>query len=168
MFMWMRLYGPVAAHLHAVHEALKLPDVVDRDMHGAAVVPDRDRAGLPAEAAGELGARRVPPEELEQRRALLGRHPGETLRVGPIDEQRLAAGFGMRAHDRMLGYGLAPARILAHLVRAVLVAGGLRPRNGDVSMNGCQARYQRLHTIGQRLVGEILRSEEHTSELQSQ
>src|SRR5688572_1546072 len=113
-------------------------------MHGAAVVPDRDRAGLPTEAAGELGARRVLPEELEQGSALLGRHPGKALRVGPVDEERLAAGLGMRAHDRMLGYGLAPARILAHLVRAVLVAGGLRAGNGDVAMHGRQARYQRL------------------------
>src|SRR5688500_3042059 len=108
MAVWIRLDRAVAAHLHAVHEALKLPDVVDRDMHRAAVVPDRDRPGLPAEAAGDLGTRRVLPEELEQRLAFLGRHPGETLRVGSVDEEPLAAGFGMRAHDRMLGYGLAP------------------------------------------------------------
>src|SRR5688572_29960684 len=118
------LYRPVAAHLHSVHEAPKLPDVIDRDMHGAAVVPHGDRAGLPAEAAGELRARRVLQEELQQRGALLGRHPGKTLRVGPVDEERLASGFGMCAHDRMLGYGLAPVRVLANLVRAVLVARG--------------------------------------------
>src|SRR6185436_12352761 len=109
-------------------------------MHGAAVVPDRDRAGLPAEAAGEFGARRMPQEEFEQRGALPGCHPGKALRVGLVDEQRLAAGFGVRAHDRMLGYGLAPVRILADLVRAVLVAGSLRPRDGDVAMHGSQTR----------------------------
>ena len=78
--------------------------VVDRIVLRAAIVPQRDRARLPAEAAGEFRARRMLGEQIvQQRRAFLRRHVLEAQRVPAIDVERLAAGLGMRAHHRMLG-----------------------------------------------------------------
>ena len=59
--------------------------------------------GLPAEAAGEFGPDLVLPQEVEQRQAFL---LGPALDAGGVGDrrvERLAAGLGMGAHDRMLG-----------------------------------------------------------------
>ena len=126
--------------LHAVHHARKLPYIVDGNMQRATVVPYRDRAFLPAKAAGEFGACRVLQQKPKQWRALLGGHCGKALRIRFIDEQGFAAGFGVRTHDGMLRHRLAPLCVFAHLVRAMLVAPGLRPRNRDVAVHGLQVR----------------------------
>src|SRR5262245_26328608 len=92
----------VARQRDAMHDAPEPVVVVDRVMLGAAVVPECQRARLPAEAAGELRLYLVAKQEVEQRGALLGR---ETLELGGmtgVDIERLAPGFGMCAHDRML------------------------------------------------------------------
>ena len=44
----------VAGQRHPVHDAAVAVIVVDRIVQRAAVVPERDRAGAPIEAAGEL------------------------------------------------------------------------------------------------------------------
>src|SRR5690349_5008346 len=93
----------VAAERDAVHHAAMTMIVVDGVVHRTAIVPKGERAGLPAEAAGELGPDLVLPQELQQ---------CQTLRLGPSPDvgrvcargvERLAAGLGMRAHEGMLG-----------------------------------------------------------------
>src|SRR5262245_21781771 len=61
---------PFALDGGAMHEAAGAVIVVDGVVHGAAVVPDRQVVGAPAQAAGELGPDGVIEEELEQRPAL--------------------------------------------------------------------------------------------------
>src|SRR2546421_9292813 len=60
----------LARDSRAMHQAARAVVVVDGIVHGAAVVPDRERAGLPAEAAGEFRPGAVLVEEIEQRPAL--------------------------------------------------------------------------------------------------
>src|SRR3954470_649970 len=88
----------------AVHDPAMAVIVVHGIVLGAAIVPQRDRARLSAKAAGEFGPYRVLEQIAYQRRAFLNAHVGEAQRVSAIDVERLAAGLGMRAHDRMLGH----------------------------------------------------------------
>src|SRR3546814_4009651 len=57
----------VALDRHAVHDPPGAVQVVDGVMHGAAVVPEGERALAPAEAAGELRTRRRAEQELQER-----------------------------------------------------------------------------------------------------
>src|SRR5215471_4602263 len=68
------LARPVAGEGDAVHDAALALVVVDRVMLGAAIVPERDRADLPAEAAGEFRTLVVREQILQQRCALLFGH----------------------------------------------------------------------------------------------
>src|SRR5207302_2766321 len=92
----------VAGERQAMHDAAEAVEVVDGVVQCAAIVPHGKRADLPVEAAGELGPRLVPVEEVEDRRALLFRHVLEAQGVGDIDVERLAPGLGMGAHHRVL------------------------------------------------------------------
>src|SRR5689334_6402127 len=69
---------PVADHGHPVHHAAAAVIVVDRVMHGAAIVPEGEGAGYPSIAAGELRPRGMAEEMLQQRPALF---PGPILEV---------------------------------------------------------------------------------------
>jgi hypothetical protein len=82
--------------------------VVDGVVLGAAVVPERQRARMPAEPARELRAHLVSVEVMQERRALLLRHALESNRVGDVDVERAAARLGMQAHDRVGGGVLLP------------------------------------------------------------
>src|SRR5215471_18499782 len=75
---------PVAADGDALHRAAAAVVVGDRQVLDAAVVPERDRPGLPAKPAGELGPGRVGEQEVEQRRALLGGPAVDPPRVQPV------------------------------------------------------------------------------------
>ena len=136
-----------------MHHAAKAVIVVDRVVLGAAIVPQRDRAGLPAETAGEFRARRVGEKIAEQRRALLDRHVLEAQRVPAIGVERLAAGLGMRAHHRMLGDILLPRVGLRAVAHAVLA------RLRDVGLGGGIHHDEPVehapHAVRQRLVGAI-------------
>src|SRR5438552_13089477 len=66
--------------------------VVDRVVQRAAVIPDRERAGRPAHAAGEFRARLVRHQELDQRLAFLFRHVAKADGVGAADINRLQTG----------------------------------------------------------------------------
>jgi len=79
----VHLYRPVAAHLHAVHEARKHPDVIDRDMYHAAVVQTR-RAGFPAEA--QVNSGRV---ACCQRNSSSGRSPRSSSQNGGVKRGRI-------------------------------------------------------------------------------
>ena len=101
--------GRVAAHRDAVHDPRLRRIVVDREVLRAAIVPERQRAGLPAEPAGELRPRRVLLQEVDQRLAFLVGHAVEMLHVA-ADIQRLAAGLRMRADQRMHDWWSARCR----------------------------------------------------------
>src|SRR5689334_11439595 len=72
----------VTRDLHPAHDAAKWTGVVDRDVLDAAIVPERHRAGLPAEAAGKLRPMAVLEQIVEQRLALRLGHVLEADRVG--------------------------------------------------------------------------------------
>src|SRR5262245_27792113 len=71
----------VAGQRDAVHDAAESVIVVDGIVLRAAVVPERERAGLPAIAAGELRLHLMAEQEIKQRRALLHR---EALELGGV------------------------------------------------------------------------------------
>src|SRR5690348_1296577 len=77
---------PLALDGRAVHEPAGTIVIVDGVVHGAAIVPDRQVVGAPAQAAGELGPDRVSVEELEQRPALGLGHALEARGVDRVDE----------------------------------------------------------------------------------
>src|SRR5260221_662289 len=88
---------------YAVHDSAVAVVVVERIVLPGAIVPEGERAGLPLKAAGQLGSDLMPEQELEQRRAFLLGHTGEAGGMPSVDVQRPASGFGMCAHDRVLG-----------------------------------------------------------------
>src|SRR5688572_12207151 len=96
------LARPVAGERDPVHQPAVAVVVVDRVVLRAAVVPERDRSRLPCKAAGELRPHLVAEKELEQRRALLVRHPLEPGGVRDIYIECFATGLRMRSHNRML------------------------------------------------------------------
>src|SRR5581483_2698909 len=59
-----------AGNLRAAHDAAEGAGVVDGEVLAGPVVPESDRALLPAEAAGELGPVAVVEQVVEQRPAL--------------------------------------------------------------------------------------------------
>src|SRR5581483_4407792 len=72
-------------------------------VHGAAVVPEGDRVGLPDEAALELRRLAVAVEHVEQRVALVPAEAHNARGEVAVDVERLATGHRMRADHRMLG-----------------------------------------------------------------
>ena len=92
---------PVAADGDAVHDAA-LGVVRDRVVLRHAVVPDGEIALPPAEADLELRHAGVLEQVAEHRVALLAGDAEEALGEALVDEQRLAAGDRMGAHDGML------------------------------------------------------------------
>src|SRR4051812_8982449 len=60
-----RLSRLVAGKGDAVHDTAVTMVVVDRIVHGRAIVPEGERAHLPAEAAGEFRQNLVRPQEAE-------------------------------------------------------------------------------------------------------
>ena len=93
----------VAGEGDAVQDAFVAVVVVDRVVQGAAIVPQRDRARLPAEAAGEFGLCLMLEQVIQQRRAFRLGPALEIGRMGEADIKRLAPGFRMNADDRMFG-----------------------------------------------------------------
>ena len=73
--------------LDAAHQAAERAGVAQRDVLGAAIVPEGDRALLPAEAEGEFRPVAVLEQEVEQRLALGRGHALDADRVGRVDEQ---------------------------------------------------------------------------------
>src|SRR5258706_5632063 len=92
---------PVAAYGDKLHLAAAAGVVADRQVLDRAVVPECHGTGLPPQSAGELRARRMGEQELEQRRAFGLGPAGDALGVEPVDEQAASAGLGMHAHHRM-------------------------------------------------------------------
>src|SRR5262249_29942647 len=84
---------PVAGERHTMHDPAIAVIIVDRIVQSAAIVPQRDRAEAPLEAARELGPRLVAEQIVEQGRAFLDRHVLEALGMAEIDVERLAPGL---------------------------------------------------------------------------
>src|SRR5262249_27291888 len=114
------------------------PVVPHRVVLDAAVVPERDRVLLPAEAALEQWVGHVLEQVSQDAVALVARNavdiPGEAL----VDVERLAAGHRMGAHHRVVGMGVAllvldpvigvlAAIVLAVVPRCQPVEVGLHP-----------------------------------------
>lgn len=78
------------------------PVVVDRLVQGAAVVPERDRPGPPAETTDKLGTDAVFVEVFEQLFALVRRQADNVRGEQAVDEQALAPADRVNAHQRML------------------------------------------------------------------
>src|SRR3954471_461876 len=104
MWTWsgFSLHRFIPGERHPVHEALVPMVVIDRIVLRAPIVPEGKRAGLPNEAAGELGSHLMREQIAEQRPALFLRPAFEVRRVADVHIKRLAPGLRMRAHDRML------------------------------------------------------------------
>src|SRR5258708_7687194 len=115
-----------AGNLCALHLPVEWTRIVDRQVLGATIVPERDRAGLPAKPAGELGPMAMIHQEVQQRTALLIRHALEPAGIGVIHEQAFAACFRMDAHGRMHVLRGPPVGILAHLARSPRIQSRLR------------------------------------------
>src|SRR5438067_5558510 len=101
---------PVAVDRDAVHQPALTVIIVERVVLDAAIVPERHRPLLPAEAAGEFRLYRVFPQEIEQRAAFLNRHVLEADGEVAVDVEAFSAGLGMRAHHPVLRLAV---RILA-------------------------------------------------------
>src|SRR5258708_27067735 len=93
----------IAGERDAMHDAAMPMIVIDRVVLGRAVVPEGERSRRPAKTAGEFRPHLMAKEKSEKRRALRRAHALEADRVSDIDVGRPAAGFGMRADDRMVG-----------------------------------------------------------------
>src|SRR5262245_37176741 len=76
-----RSHRLVTADLDASQQAAERAGVAERDVLGAAIVPERDRALVPAVAEGELRPVAVLEQEVEQRPALGFGHALEAHRV---------------------------------------------------------------------------------------
>src|SRR5689334_12581349 len=89
---------PLARQRNTLHDAAIAVVIVHRIVLRAAIVPERERAHLPREATGELGAHLVLKQVIKDRRAFLLRHAAKARGVCKIYIQRLAPRLGMRAH----------------------------------------------------------------------
>src|SRR5207253_2427686 len=89
---WVRvLVQPLAGNRDAVQQAAFAVIIVDGEMPGRAVVPERERPFPPLETAGELGPHRVAVEIIEQRARLVLGPAIESHGKPRIDVKRLAA-----------------------------------------------------------------------------
>src|SRR6266849_9477740 len=96
----------------AMQEATLAVIVVDREMPGRAVIPQRQRALAPMKAAGEFGPRRVLVEIVEQRTRLLLGPAVKPQREAGVDIERAPTGLRVADDDgmnRILGRQLGVA-----------------------------------------------------------
>ena len=121
--------NPGAADLDAAHQAAERAGVAERDVLGAAVVPEGDRALLPAEAEGEFRPVAVLEQEVEQRLALGLGHALDADRVGRVDEQASCGRSrdGCARSDGCCASRASPSSS-RYLVERPLVPAGLRAR----------------------------------------
>ena len=139
-----------ALHLRAVHDASARRIERIATVHGAAVVPQHHVADTPRVVPGQLIARRVAPDLVQQRLQLRKRQPLDVCIAPPPEIQALPPGLRMRANQRMIHPGRL-ARIvgrrhaLPHVTAAVVGAVVLHPPSRDAL----------LQRIRQRLVGAV-------------
>ena len=86
-----------------MNNAAGIAVVVDRLVLGRAIIPNGDVAGTPAPANGVLLECGVALQQLEDLAAVMDRKADEALEE-MTEHERAAAGLGMHAHRRMLGF----------------------------------------------------------------
>src|ERR1700730_2374522 len=150
------LIRAVAVDGDAMHDSLLAMVIVDGVVLDAAIVPERDRVRTPAEPAGELRARRMAIEIIEEGRALRLGHVRKTNGECPVDKQRLAAGLGMASYDRVLDLSLGGVAA-PNFHRALALGEIVRPRTVGATraMHRGQISEHPLHALGQRVVGQV-------------
>src|SRR5579863_4068000 len=139
----------------AVQQAALAVIVVDREVPGRAVVPQRQRALAPMKAAGEFGPRRVAIEVLEQRSRLLLGPALEPQREAGVDIKRATAGLRMADDDGMngvLGRQLGVADAAGEVAAARLRLG---TEHMPARMAGAQPVERRLEPVGERVVSRV-------------
>src|SRR5216683_5402691 len=139
--------------------------VVDREMLGAAIVPYGERARRPADPAGKLGTNGVDGEKVDKRRALGLGHVRKTNSMAAIEIERLAAGRGMGADDRvrrLVGFGIGETLKLHAADVSLTIDPSAAALEGRV-VDADDAAEQLAHTLGQRLVGEVLVGEKRVA-----
>ena len=99
------LIGRITLHRGAMQMAPKLLRTAVGQVNRASIVPENEVVMLPAVAVNETRFRTMGKEDFEQFPAFRVGQVENTRREARVHEQRLAAGFGMNAHDRM--YDLA-------------------------------------------------------------
>ena len=125
---------------------------------GAAVVPERHRAGLPAEAALQFRRLHQAKEHLQHCVALVLFELQDAAREDAIDEQRLAPADRMRADHRMLGRGIR--RRLLHPLVATAIRGLAVVQRGHAFQHA-------LHRRRERLVGGVHAGEQRVAALRA-
>src|SRR5260221_7830237 len=149
----------------ALHEAA-LPGVgVDGIMLGAAIIPYRQRPRRPADAAGEFGTHRMVGEVVDQRLAFVLGHVFEADRMAAVEVKRLAPGSGMRANDGMDRFdgGCIVGALNLHAADIAVPAGPSAGALEARAVDAGEATEQGAHTVGQRLVSQVLVGEERVA-----
>src|SRR3954451_8897365 len=100
-------HRPIALDRDPVARAGVRPVVPHRVVLDAAIVPERDRVLAPAEAALEQRVGHVLVQIVQNAGALVARDAVDVARKAFVDVERLAPGHGVRAHDRVVGVGVA-------------------------------------------------------------
>src|SRR5262245_20064224 len=93
--------------------------VPQRMMLSAAVIPERDRVRLPAEARAELGRLDVAEQHGEDRIAFVAAHAENAGGEEAIHEQAFPARDRMRAHHRVLGARIFFAAVVNIITAAI-------------------------------------------------
>src|SRR6266446_2079746 len=93
--------GTCAFQLSTVHQPARRWIESVAAVHGAAIVPPHQIAGLPLLRTGELLLDRVRPQLVEELLALRHRQPDDIGVDAAAEEQRFLAGLRMRAHHRL-------------------------------------------------------------------
>src|SRR6266404_138978 len=136
----------VSLHRDAIAQPLVGEIIPHGMMHRGAVVPEGDRVGLPDEAALELRCLGMAIEHLEQRLALMTLETDDAGGEIAVHIKRLAPGYRMSAHHRMLVAWKAAG--FGRVAEAAAIDLG-------AVMHGGEALAQPLDRRRERLVGAI-------------
>ena len=121
-------------------------------MQRGPVVPEGDRPGAPAEAAGVFRLDAVVVQHLEDGVALVVGQAEDGARELPVDEQAVASRLGMGAHNRMEGRQQRVAPCAVPLVAAALGDVGGEP---GVVVNSDQLIAHGAHRCREPVVGVL-------------
>src|ERR1700730_1647521 len=94
---------PIAFDLGAVHQPAALRIALGAAMQRAAIVPHDEVADAPLLVPGQLRARRMPPQLVEQLLALFDRHPLDIGVAAAAEKEGPAAGHRMGSDNRVAG-----------------------------------------------------------------
>ncbi len=138
------LVRPFTHDCDSAYEAGCLPIIVDGIMHGASVIPQNHIAGFPTVSAGSIRIWALPVQIIEKGAAFSLSHILERRReFGVADEERFSFGLRVRA-DCWMKIGWDTSLMSS------------TPRHFSTVLFNASPIKQRLHTVGEGLVGQIL------------